>query len=739
MSNTATKPATKKNQAPTLTKNIVQFRNKFVSLPNAGENNKQLAVSVMSELLQFGYVLKTEAIDNIAAASKKDIIAFHNEVIDYLKFLTGAGKNYRPFWSGFPTQVMEMSECELWLHQIVYYFTNATYEPTEWTKTRPTAFEQPKYYEIGVGSEDKFEKIFTTLVSVNQSLTPEDLNIVKFFVESGSILRFPDQIPFKENLCTLASMGLDVPVKTVTDVLRISVGMSGGDISLPSVPRAEIKMNRWSSRKSINPARESFKFKKFTRSERKIILNLLEKTNCDATEAVLKDQRWIRLGEILHPGEYKTRFPKSFTMFDRIRNEKVKSWYGKVDIAFDKSFEAGLKALSERPGEFVRKMDWMLRPSQIASSKVGKSSQFNVLEKYSTKEPHISLSVNERKELVLKTFKEIAQKVSNKVLYEVYNHFEGRYVSKQNRSIMVKGSRKRTPLPELPAISAETIEAVQRTIVEALISKFSALPKFGKVAIDEELKKIPLPTNMRSTSTSLRPVIRGQRTPIGNQNAKVVRTFVHWFDENGTIDIDLHGFLIGANKRENIGWNSYHNTSYGCHSGDIIARQGACAEYVDVDVTKAVKAGLKYLVVTINNFRGGSLESIKDCVAGVQEREFPESNMNFVPATISNCMRLTSAASTSLMCVVDLETREYIHLDLDVDGIPVASHQASEILSAIKPYCEMPKFSVHDLILLHVKGRNGTLVDGIEEKADTYFTFEDFSSSYVSTLELMGV
>ena len=247
-----------------------------------------------------------------------------------------------------------------------------------------------------------------------------------------------------------------------------------------------------------------------------------------------------------------------------------------------------------------------------------------------------------------------------------------------------------------------------------------------------------MPTNMRSMSTSLRPVIRGQRTPIGNQNAKVVRTFCHWFDEHGNIDIDLHGFLIGAKKRETIGWNSYHNTGYGCHSGDIIARQGACAEYVDVDVKKAVKDGLRYLVVTVNNFRGGSLEDIKDCVAGTMEREFPESNMNFVPATLSNCMRLTSQASTSLMCVVDLETREYIHLDLDVDGIPIASHQADEILAAIKPYLEAPKFSVYDLLLLHVEARGGELV-AADQKADTTFVFDDFATSYVKIMEFMGV
>ena len=38
---------------------------------------------------------------------------------------------------------------------------------------------------------------------------------------------------------------------------------------------------------------------------------------------------------------------------------------------------------------------------------------------------------------------------------------------------------------------------------------------------------------MRSASEGLKPLIRGQRTPIGNDKTKVVRAFCHWFDENG--------------------------------------------------------------------------------------------------------------------------------------------------------------------------------------------------------------
>jgi len=130
-----------------------------------------LAMSVVSELMQFGYVPSVDAIEMLSSADRGDIIQFHDEVISYLKKMTGSNRNYTPFWKGFPQEVMEKSEIELWIHQIVHYMSNGQYEPNEWTKERPTAFEQPKLYTINVGSEDKFLSIFTDLVSVNQSLT----------------------------------------------------------------------------------------------------------------------------------------------------------------------------------------------------------------------------------------------------------------------------------------------------------------------------------------------------------------------------------------------------------------------------------------------------------------------------------------------------------------------------------------------------------------------------------------
>lgn len=701
----------KEKEFYSISKNVIQFQKGFINLPTAKNDNRALAMSVVSELMQFAYILDSKAIEMLSAASTEDIVNFHNEIVSYLKKMTGSNRNYTPFWKGFPQEVMEKSEIELWIHQIVHYMSNGTYEPNEWTKERGTAFEHSKYHNITAGSEDKFLSIFTDLVSVNNSLTPDDLNVVKHFVYEGYELRFPNTIPFKENLCTLAAMGLDIPVKTTTDVLRICVGMSGGDISLPRVPSKLIQANRWSSRKEINPAREAFKFKKFKRSERKYILSLLEKSNCDVSEAVLNDQRWVRLGEVLHPGEYKKQFPRAFMVFDKIRNEKVQSWYGKLEDSFKDSFKSGVTFLSQRPGEFMRRMDWMVRSTGSNTSD---------------------------KNLVFNTFDSIASKVSNKVLFEAYNHFEGRRKAVTNRSIMVKGSRSRTTLPDLPAISESSVNRIQNSIKQAIGSKFSTLAPLGKVFVDEQLKNIPLPTNMRSASSGLRPIMRGQRIPIGNQNAKVIRAFVHWFDENGNQDIDLTCTFIGMGKTAHIGWNGNHNSEQlGCYSGDIRHKQGACAEYVDIKLNSALKAGYKFAIIDARNYNGRSFETVTDCVAGYLEREHAESNKIFVPATIANCTRLYNESSTTIVSMIDLETQEFIHLDIDQNGIPVASANFDALMDAVRPYMEAPKFSLYDLVLMHVEARGGEIVEA--ESAEASFKFDDYSYSYIETLKLMGV
>lgn len=702
-----------------MTRNIIAFQKGLLVIPNVGIDNRDMAMNVQAELMHFGYMLNQDALEQLGHADSADIVDFYNEIIEYLRIMTGGLRDYKPIYPGFPIQVMKMSESELWYNQLLGYWLGGSFTAEEWTEPFKSAFEHVEYKVIQSGNEQDFMNIFKSLVSSGQSLTPNDSQVILWFIEHQPSLEFPEVIPFKENLCSIIGKLVELkrsletvklPKLTTTDVLRIVVFLSGGDISLPAVPNKTISVRsgwRGYSTQS-NPEREAFKFKKFKRSERRIILGLLEASNLDVKEMKLKDQRWIRIGEILHPGEFQHQFPRAYKAFDRLRNEKISSWYGDVQRAFNESFPKGLNKLAERPGEFMRRLDYLVR-----------NAKGNMLQQ------------------ILDVFSRIAVGSSNKVLFEVYSHFEERRKTKSNRSIMIKGARKRTKLPDLPAIDSKIVDIIQSKIFETIKEKFKLLPEIGDCWIDEELKKIPLPTNMRSLNDSLVPLIRGQRVPIPGEKT-VLRPFIHWYDERGILDIDLHGYLFGKNQVVSFGFNGIHNSNLGCYSGDVRHRRGACAEYVDININKAAKEGYRYFLMIAHNFNGGALSDIKECVAGVMERDNAQANSLWKPDTIQNCMLLNSSSRMTMIGVYDLFTREYIHLDLDFGDFQqyVNRSESSDFFNALKPYIELPKVSVYDLLLWHVEAR-GRLVS--KETAQTHFLFDDFKSSYTKTIEYMGI
>ena len=689
-----------------LTRNIVALQKGIVCPSNDGMDNRIAVATVQSHLMQWGYMLDEDAFLALSKSDLSVIEAFNNEVIPYLRNVMGGKYNFEPLYKNFPQEVMSLSDSELFWNAIRHYWSNGNWEPSTVEYERPIKFEKIKYTMIKYGDADRFARIFTDLVSINTSLIPEDLRVITWFVENKENLVFPGVVPFKENLCTLAAMGIEgLPVKSSTDVLRIAVHLSGGDISLPKVPYKKVRLNKWSSVKSDNPERVKFKFKKFTRKERKYLLSLLEQTNCDPREMVLKDQRWVRLGEILHPAEYTKLYPKVARSFDMVRNTKVKSWYSTLNEAFKKDLKSGLTVLAQRPGEFSRRLDWLIRknPNNI--------------------------------DMIMVMFGEAVKTTSNKVIFEMYEHFEKRADGETKRSIMVKGSRKRTELPTLSPLPSDIIESVHSKLFETLRNKFAVLESLGNCWIDEELKKIPLPTNMRSLNFSLKPTVRGQRTPLNNPNAKVIRPFVHWMDHRGDSDLDLSVTFIGGKNVEVL---SYMNLRVGntVHSGDVRHRRGACAEYADIDIKDALSRGHKYAVIDVRNFESGGLKKVESCF-GIMEREYPESNKSWLPETIMNAQSLESTSDNTLICIIDLETKEYIMLDIDSSGTVYARGDVKNTMKVVEQYAKLPKVSVYDLVLLHVEGRGKQVT--LDSNVDTYFKYEDFCNSYEETGKLMGV
>lgn len=697
-------------------------------------NNELEATNLQAELMKLGFVLDQPAFTCLTKWRAEDVARYYNDVLPVAKEIVGAKRAYRPMYINFPQEVMDTPTFQLMMNALMHYWSNGQWEPEQELAERGVAFESTEFRPIKLVSEAEFKQIFTKLVGVNVALAPGDRELVEWFVKwYGADLPVPQRVPFKETFCLLASFGIDVPVKTTTDVLRIARFISGGDVSLPAVPKLPKQPENKSGlariperfaksfgfaftnrRESLIKEREKFKFAHVRRSSRRYLLSLLEKTNLDTSEMQQRREQWLRLAEVLHPGEYCRQFPRTFAAFQALRNQspRIRSYFAQIDLAFDAGdLELALELLSQRPGEFARRIDWFLR----------------------------TYEESEDLERVLERFAAVTPRISSKVLLELYGHLYGRLRAK-TRLVSLKRGSKMKKLEALPPLKEENVVRVNGIILHALGELFRTLPPLGKVWIDERLKTVVLPSSMRSMNQGLVTFTRGTRVPF-RADAGTVRAFVHWYDKNGREDIDLSAtfFDEGFVQLGHISYTNLKAESFGaCHSGDIRHRRGSCAEYIDIDIEKARAQGARYVTLHVYNFNGRSLESMAECRFGLMERKYPDSNEIFEPRTVSNAVGLTNQSSSVLLCAIDLDDKSYLWLDTEMDRamayVENTFNQTSEMLSAI---LDSNRLSVYDLLELHA-GVRGTQVDNPEE-ADVRFGWEDFVSDYTKAAQFMTV
>lgn len=688
----------------------IALKKEFIIIGHdSGQDNKRLVSLVNHQLMQMGYMMSEEAFLEMSKMNTLPITNWSKLAIAYYQSFLGNGNH-----KTLSDLVLDGD-----LFDTHWSLLSRFWQAQEWEPEHKENydFEPSKLKVLNFASEKKFLSIFTDLVQVNVPLTAKDFETIEWFVDTYcDDLPMPAAIPLKENLCMLAAKGIPVPVKTGTDVLRIAAYMSdlGSDLILPS---KKIKASGWGGRYINNPEYKLHRFRKFSRPEKKHLLGLLEKV-VNVGELKTREGRWIKLFNMLNPQDYKTRFPKVYKAAYLLRNQstnkqlaessekngyarnkKVITWKGKLYRAYKNSFLGGLLMQKERPGEFARALDALLRN--------------NV--KHTTD--------------ILRAFKESSIKVSNKVLFELITHFKGRSDSGE-RSVFIPGARKPVVLPMLPPMDIKIIEEIEATIWEVFFEKYKLLPSLGKVWIDENLKKISLPSNMKILDDSLAVVIRGTRTPFG-EDIKMINAYSYW--TKGT-DIDLSMTFLKENGDKTVCSFSRMRPFPGSqHSGDIIPRvDGKYAEYIGIDIKKTLVQNYRYGLMTVHNFNGGSLDSV-GCLAGFQEVKELKASKTWLPTNAVASMKLGSPDSTIALILFDFVDREWILVDIDLNQIPMSTGR--EFIGYIEALAQPPKMSVYTLLRMHADAR-GCIIDEVEA-ADTVFKFEDFSVTYQDIVKFM--
>ncbi|EJZ59847.1 hypothetical protein I1A_004200 [Pseudomonas fluorescens R124] len=327
-----------------------------VPMGTGGATRAQVA-SAIREVAAFRCVLSETLIEQIGMLSPTELKHWLHGIVEILRRRSGAHVHHRPFYPDFPEQVLRATEAELYLNAVIHYLTLRRLPPTE--ESRPPLLEGNFiHWVIEPGSVHEFESLLEPLVSSRTSLSEEETADVVWFVreyKSDVFRLLPEAIPFREiraqvgGALILHVAGdarvdafLERNVETATDVLRLAVALSGGDVSL---------------------ATATTRFKAMKRSMRRLLLRLLDSIP-NATEDVMRNaERWKRLAEVLHPGDYADKYPRALDAITAARRDEAPATFGsRVETLLAQRDIATLTPLLQsRPGEFARRLDVSLR------------------------------------------------------------------------------------------------------------------------------------------------------------------------------------------------------------------------------------------------------------------------------------------------------------------------------------------------------------------------------------------
>ena len=706
--------------------------------PNATKSSLLVTASVNIGSLGYRF---SEDFFKAALNSKlsvSDFAAYLSEVIAILRAATGESRKYAPMYPNFPAQVIEAYDLELNVNALVHYYGSwlGVRIMPEYVAVERESIEDVDFSNlielrvVGVtkrglsatAATAEFNAIFNSLLSMQGSWGAAEREDAKWFLKNtdASTLAtiIPENIPNKENLAAvvvdyLALQGADSSnaafrellnrAATATDVLRIAVGLSGGDVTLSGV------------------GVEKVRFVSQPKAVRRILLGRLEEIADGRYERLVEDMLrnsalWKLLSHSLHAGEYAKQFPSTATAVKVIRSNgknadgsrfstfgtKVEALINAAELTVKKESVNGavisdlVGLLSSRPGVFARRLDKVLRSAAD-------------------------------KDFVVSAFGEVAASVATPVLWQLRNFYTNRHLvsgksTKLSRSFLPKGRATslmtaKNPLPKLNDALAQSVIDV---IDEAIRSIYSTRAPLGKVFIDDELSNYTVPFGARSASKTLNPVGRGTRGVV-NKDAKTLRFFIFWKDGDTRVDLDLTAMFL-TNDFAPAGAVSYYNLrdSGAVHSGDITSAPKGAAEFIDIDRIKTLANGRRYVAMVVNSYTHQKFDTLPEVFAGVMEISGnAQKGQIFEPRRVNNAFDVTTPSTMVVPLVIDLEDASFIWTDLAVgSNVTYANNVANNedaLSRSIRGLVESKMVSLHDVFTANAV--RGELVSSAD-KAD---------------------
>jgi len=671
------------------------------------------ALTIQVNLESLGFSLPSAFLRQLSWQPIGAVGAFYNELDAVLRAKSGAHRVFQPMYPNFPKDVMEATDAELaqnaadhyagaWIGERILPPGRASERAREQMKAR-------KPQELSVWSVEQALGLATAWAQANGALAPSDLKALAALWGAADALGRLGQLaeglagaPNKENLARVGAIAatfgrLDAAASQMTgatDALRLAAALSEGDASLA----------------------EATKFKNFSRPARRQLLAVVERhlTQGDATQALEnlfeRRERWLRLAEKLHPGEFEKAFPNAHSAFARLRaNDRPQSWASRAqELIAAKRGEEAVSWLAQRPGELVRRAT------------------------------HVARAVPQSAVALLGAVKKSANSVATPVLLQAKESFAEQAIGPRAvRAFMPKGGMGRVftlPEGESEAIDPMLAQGLALACEEALLARFAQMPRMGKVWIDPALKKTFVPFAQRSASRALKTLARGSRLPA---EGSVARLFVYW-SEQGTdldgkpvsisrADVDLSCLFLSDDFKPlgHVSWTSLRGSGV-THSGDITSAPNGACEFIDVDYDK-MPANIAYVAVTAFTYTGQKFSELPECFIGWQGREHAMKGQLFDPTAVQNKSDCVIESTAIMPALLDIANREAIWADIALapgaSAWSMLEGASNAVAAAAKALALARKPNLFDLFSLHAQAR-GELV-ATREEADAVFSLSD--------------
>ena len=650
-----------------MNKYIIAFREGKILVDNPGKNEKD-PLLLISFLGQLGRALSPDVKGLIRPETEREIL---DSLVPWATEEFGLGKKWLTVYDN-PETVLAKTDFELRVDQICLYMEPGLIEEIKardgeenfWTINH---FEITKVLEpIGIGG---FSKISRDLLASKVPLGPEKMEVLTWFLENKKYLSIPEEIPVKETLCMLLDY-VDYPVNSSTDILRYIAYYTDNDIKEPG-KLGHLKMSGALRRRAC-----------------KILDDLVSRRKPEILAAEMNRYRssWLAFTKAAHPSNPETR--KVFDLiFGEDKSWKANSWGNKVRKAYDENnWGEVLSLYSQRPGEFVRHFDSLLRR-------------------------FIDIKGDELQNL-MKTL--MASKISSKMLLNLSYYYDMREAIRKNRSFLNKKGIRISYNKEIGELDPNYSEMVQDYIKSSLRLNYSSQESLeGKRVFLRLNPEIELNLSERASQEGgIESGMQGVKIEIPKKG--LLRFFLQWIDKMGNQDLDIHAQgLFGNGKLVEIGWFSAFKDSESVisHSGDIRFQAGDCAEYITVDIEKALEAGLEKIVINGHDYARHRLGSSCETYIGYSVVSKLNSEGNWSPLKSDTPFRVKlGETNEQFMCLYVIDLKEG-WLKVVTEALRGATFTNT---SDFERHFQNKTLNLGELVNLNVKARGGEVIIGEE-------------------------